>query len=85
MSLSRFGNSSFIHAAHYQAYDKLSLLHRDVSGGNVLIYPRISKMQDGRYRIVFTGLLADWEMAKSIDVTDPRQPERTVSLTTFAD
>ncbi|TFK79242.1 hypothetical protein K466DRAFT_668174 [Polyporus arcularius HHB13444] len=63
--------------AHYQAYDKLSLLHRDVSGGNVLIYPRISKMQDGRYRIVFTGLLADWEMAKSINVTDPRQPERT--------
>ncbi|KAI0689366.1 hypothetical protein C8T65DRAFT_700277 [Cerioporus squamosus] len=63
--------------AHYQAYDKLSLLHGDISGGNVLIYPRVSKLQDGGYRIVFAGLLADWEMAKSTDITDPRQPERT--------
>ncbi|RPD57569.1 hypothetical protein L227DRAFT_551932 [Lentinus tigrinus ALCF2SS1-6] len=63
--------------AHYNAYEKLSLLHRDVSGGNVLIYPRLVKTADGRFKIAFTGILADWEMAKETTITGPRQPVRT--------
>ncbi|RPD57566.1 hypothetical protein L226DRAFT_481758 [Lentinus tigrinus ALCF2SS1-7] len=63
--------------AHYNAYEKLSLLHRDVSGGNVLIYPRLVKNAKGGFMIAFTGILADWEMAKETTITGPRQPVRT--------
>ncbi|KAI0707486.1 hypothetical protein C8T65DRAFT_781158 [Cerioporus squamosus] len=67
--------------AHQQAYKKAKLLHRDISSGNILIYPRIMRVQDQfgaqRLQMTFTGLLADWEMAKPIDTEGPRQPERT--------
>ncbi|RDX46913.1 hypothetical protein OH76DRAFT_1385925 [Lentinus brumalis] len=63
--------------AHYNAYQKLLLLHRDISGGNVLIYPRLVETSDGRFKVEYTGILADWEMAKETTVLDPRQPERT--------
>ncbi|TFK91375.1 hypothetical protein K466DRAFT_632764 [Polyporus arcularius HHB13444] len=63
--------------AHYYAYTELLLLHRDISSGNVLIDPRLGKTSDGRFKVEYTGILADWEMAKETTVLDPRQPERT--------
>ncbi|KAI0689367.1 hypothetical protein C8T65DRAFT_673012 [Cerioporus squamosus] len=63
--------------AHYHAYENLLILHRDISSGNVLIYPRVFKTKSGGFKIEYTGILADWEMAKETTVTDPRQPERT--------
>ena len=69
--------------AHYQAavHPEVGRLHRDVSGGNVLMYPRVHEV-NGSYYLRWTGLLADWEMSKRIP-TEPgkrqqRQPERTV-------
>ncbi|KAH9927521.1 uncharacterized protein BXZ73DRAFT_78546 [Epithele typhae] len=56
------------------------LLHRDISAGNILIYPRLVVTKTSRY-IRLGGMLADWEMSKPIplNVEDdkPRQPERT--------
>ena len=73
-----------ISSAHHDAavHPKVGRLHRDVSGGNVLMYPRVQE-DNGTYYLKWTGLLADWEMSKRIQ-TEPggkrrqRQPERTV-------
>ena len=67
-------------SAHYNAWEHLSILHRDISGGNVLIYPRVVELEDGGFKIEFAGILADWEMAKDPSITDPHQCERMVSL-----
>ncbi|KAI0696504.1 hypothetical protein C8T65DRAFT_583446 [Cerioporus squamosus] len=70
-------------SAHSRATTNAKLLHRDISSGNILIYPRIVWVQEpGQKRNLymrFTGLLADWEMAKSTDPQQQgqRQPERT--------
>ncbi|PIL32477.1 hypothetical protein GSI_05180 [Ganoderma sinense ZZ0214-1] len=66
--------------AHYHAYTKPSnpVLHRDVSGGNLLILPKVVKDARGAAAIKWTGLLADWEMSKPKDYKGHgRQPERT--------
>ena len=61
---------------------KVPILHRDVSGGNILIIPSIIKDDQGA-EIKWTGLLTDWEMSKPRDgatvAPGGRQPERTVS------
>ncbi|TFK83367.1 hypothetical protein K466DRAFT_602927, partial [Polyporus arcularius HHB13444] len=70
--------------AHYTAatIPEKPRLHRDVSGGNVLMYPQILSSK-GQYYMKWTGLLADWEMSKPIPgkpsdgKQGPRQPERT--------
>ncbi|KAI0770656.1 hypothetical protein C8Q74DRAFT_1276729, partial [Fomes fomentarius] len=60
--------------AHRHAY-KAGFLHRDISAGNILLYPRIT--DSGVVKIA--GLLADWELAKRVadDDDEPRQPDRT--------
>ncbi|KAJ8523315.1 hypothetical protein ONZ45_g145 [Pleurotus djamor] len=51
---------------HKQAYTKCGLLHRDISGGNILILP------SGK------GLLIDWDFAVLIDeIKLPKNRERT--------
>ena len=72
-------------AAHFQAAtNKLHpTLHRDISGGNILICPRIVTTKTGTHRVLWGGLLADWEMSKphGDDVhrqVGQRQPERMV-------
>ena len=64
---------------------KIPVLHRDISGGNMLILPQLVKDEDGQRRVAWVGILCDWEMAKPIaEVRSimgselPRQPERTV-------
>ncbi|KDQ32559.1 hypothetical protein PLEOSDRAFT_1032193, partial [Pleurotus ostreatus PC15] len=51
---------------HKQAYEKCKLLHRDVSGGNILL-------------VTNGGLLNDWDMAVKVneDKLGPRAHERT--------
>ncbi|TBU51852.1 hypothetical protein BD310DRAFT_1001106 [Dichomitus squalens] len=58
---------------------KTKLLHRDISGGNILILPKVSKEEDGTRALKWTGILVDWEMSKPLQNTAsrPRQPERT--------
>lgn len=55
---------------HKQAFEVCGVLHRDVSGGNILILPKGG------------GLLNDWDMAVKIEEAKlgPRAHERTVSL-----
>ena len=64
--------------AHKDAWTLLHLVHRDISGGNILIYPRIV-CTAGRRVLVWVGILADWELAKDKRVLKQRQLDRIVS------
>ncbi|KAJ3008141.1 hypothetical protein NUW54_g3266 [Trametes sanguinea] len=61
--------------AHQDAYQKASVMHRDISVGNILIMPPTSKDKESTYR----GLLADWELSKRLDDYEAgaRHPDRT--------
>ncbi|PIL32453.1 hypothetical protein GSI_05155 [Ganoderma sinense ZZ0214-1] len=62
--------------AHEQAY-KLNILHRDISAGNIIIYPKV-EIINGKRSLRWVGLLTDWEMSKRTDQSPRRrQPERT--------
>ncbi|KAJ2965738.1 hypothetical protein NUW54_g14018 [Trametes sanguinea] len=69
--------------AHRDAVEKAEIMHRDVSGGNILIYPHVEQGKT-KHRVRWGGFLADWEMSKSTKVEElqspppPRQPPRTV-------
>ncbi|KAI0631767.1 hypothetical protein C8Q77DRAFT_1211054 [Trametes polyzona] len=67
--------------AHKDAVNKAKIMHRDISGGNILIYPRATSFgNSGKKHVAWRGLLADWELSKPIGgVHDDRarQPERT--------
>ncbi|KAI0648508.1 hypothetical protein C8Q79DRAFT_905631, partial [Trametes meyenii] len=59
-----------------------AIMHRDVSGGNVLIYPKIIYLpKTNKMYVRWRGLLADWEMSKPVSDKEeflrPRQPPRT--------
>ncbi|KAI0763074.1 hypothetical protein BD413DRAFT_616528 [Trametes elegans] len=58
-----------------------NVLHRDISGGNILIHPRFETDDSTSTTfILLGGLLIDWEMAKKIvpgNRRQARQPERT--------
>ena len=61
-------------------------MHRDISGGNILLRPVISyDPKTRKVNIRWQGILADWELAKNIS-TEPqaKQPERTVRTTFIA-
>ena len=68
--------------AHRQAatLPAIPVLHRDISGGNILIVPRVYENNKGAF-VAWLGLLTDWEMSKPISYETSgwaRQPERTV-------
>lgn len=60
--------------AHARAY-VIGLIHRDISAGNILLYP------DGKGR--WAGMLNDWELSNDVR-RDPTpvgpEPERTVHV-----
>ncbi|EJF56406.1 hypothetical protein BD309DRAFT_870656 [Dichomitus squalens] len=59
--------------AHHQAAtrQKTRILHRDISTGNILIYPRVVRLE-GRANpwMMWTGMLTDWELSKPIDAQE---------------
>ncbi|CDO76863.1 hypothetical protein BN946_scf184402.g4 [Trametes cinnabarina] len=67
--------------AHRAAFEKAAIMHRDVSGGNILIYPSVEHAEKEPPAVVWQGLLCDWEMGKSTKVEEsfqlPSQPPRT--------
>ncbi|RPD53828.1 hypothetical protein L227DRAFT_512696, partial [Lentinus tigrinus ALCF2SS1-6] len=63
--------------AHAFAYMRCQYMHRDVSAGNLLIYPEVIRREDGKYGVYWKGLLADWELAKHVDKKTAMQPQRT--------
>lgn len=56
-------------AHHRVATDpQTRLLHRDISSGNVMIYPKIKRHGAARRTsMVWTGILTDWELSKPVD------------------
>ena len=60
------------------------VLHRDISGGNLLIYPTVQSAVDPESKeeirsLQWVGILTDWELSKGVDApSGARQPERTV-------
>ena len=75
---------TFASIAHEQALELCQIMHRDVSAGNILIFPEIVHLSNGGYAIGMKGLLSDWELAKVIpelkSALFASQPERTVSI-----
>ncbi len=80
-------------SAHRDAATDSSLLHRDVSSGNILILPTVicADPERGQWGVLWVGMLCDWELAKLIPIAPvkslARQPHRTVrapELMTFA-
>ncbi|KAH9896024.1 hypothetical protein C8Q73DRAFT_643740 [Cubamyces lactineus] len=68
--------------AHRDAVTKANVVHRDVSGGNILILPKVVHDEaDGSVSVTWKGLLTDWELSKPIHEAEPllrpRQPPRT--------
>ncbi|KAI0696572.1 hypothetical protein C8T65DRAFT_583309, partial [Cerioporus squamosus] len=53
--------------AHADAVAKAHILHGDISAGNVLISPTVIRSeQDGELRVVWKGLLIDWESSRPV-------------------
>ncbi|CDO76136.1 hypothetical protein BN946_scf184332.g6 [Trametes cinnabarina] len=68
--------------AHRDAVQRAKIMHRDISGGNILIYPSIDCGKPKQALcVIWKGILCDWEMSKSTKVEEPlalpRQPPRT--------
>ncbi|KAI1788211.1 hypothetical protein LXA43DRAFT_648708 [Ganoderma leucocontextum] len=64
--------------AHHQAATRpeIRILHRDISSGNMLIYPKVRRDEDTqKCSIVWTGLLTDWELSRPVN--DVQTPSRT--------
>ncbi|KAI0333047.1 hypothetical protein GY45DRAFT_376152 [Cubamyces sp. BRFM 1775] len=70
---------SMVIETHGEAYNRKKLIHRDISAGNVLIYPKVTVGENGELEEDRVPLLADWELAKRVDEPDEkaRQPDRT--------
>ncbi|RXW25086.1 hypothetical protein EST38_g739 [Candolleomyces aberdarensis] len=62
--------------AHEYAYKK-GFIHRDISAGNVLIVVDEKVNDQGDLVSERHGFLTDWELAKRVSDTSPRQQERT--------
>lgn len=67
--------------AHKQAYEKLHILHCDISTGNILLYCTYeSSGEPGKEKKeVWHGLLIDWEYAQGLE-SEALQCERTASV-----
>lgn len=69
--------------AHQAATRNAKIVHRDVSGENILILPSLLRDPATKtMEIKWFGLLVDWELSKPVHdkqaTPRARQPERTV-------
>ena len=64
--------------AHRDAWKSLNLTHGDISGGNILVYPRIGELE-GKRIIMWQGVLGDWELAIDSREMKRRRREKVVS------
>ncbi|KAM5535310.1 hypothetical protein V8D89_010995 [Ganoderma adspersum] len=72
--------------AHHEAMEKSKLIHCDVSSESIVILPTFVQSEDDgdnpTLRVVWRGLLTDWEFAKSIpghgEDQSARQPEKSM-------
>ncbi|KAH9925620.1 uncharacterized protein BXZ73DRAFT_49814, partial [Epithele typhae] len=65
--------------AHRDAFKAGETLHRDISGGNIIVYPRVQVVKSRL--LLWIGLLTDWELAKKTN--SPKiwtQPGRTGTM-----
>ena len=58
------------------ALKKSNILHRDISAGNILLYPKLEEVVDDNDQLVgrtwvLGGMLTDWELAKCITIQYP--------------
>ncbi|KAI0665723.1 hypothetical protein C8Q78DRAFT_944738, partial [Trametes maxima] len=60
---------------HARAYTRYSVLHRDISAGNVIIRPQLRPIsgRPGWNRVIWTGILTDWELAKVVPKDGTKQ------------
>ncbi|KAI0808324.1 hypothetical protein C8Q74DRAFT_1232805 [Fomes fomentarius] len=71
--------------AHADAYEKCKLIHHDISSGNLLILPVLARTPgEADLRVVWTGILSDWEISKPVaesgDAGRARKSQRTGTL-----
>ncbi|KAI0333442.1 hypothetical protein GY45DRAFT_1244915 [Cubamyces sp. BRFM 1775] len=52
---------------HSRAWKEYGILHGDISEGNILICPTITRRKDGKGIVVWHGMLIDWELARFVD------------------
>ena len=63
----------------HRAACEAGYMHRDISAGNILIYPSVIYLKDAKVMAVrWCGVLSDWELAKDASLMVATQPERTV-------
>ena len=58
--------TSFHPLAHGEAAEKANTLHRDISAGNILVFPEVALCPDGKFRVVWRGILVDWELSEPL-------------------
>ncbi|KAI0641593.1 hypothetical protein C8Q79DRAFT_280113 [Trametes meyenii] len=70
-------------SAHHIAYRDHSLLHRDVSAGNVIIRPILvdNPVKPGFKTVAWNGVLTDWELAKVVPKDGSQQRARQPECT----
>ncbi|TFK84016.1 hypothetical protein K466DRAFT_602368 [Polyporus arcularius HHB13444] len=63
--------------AHADAVSNAGVIHCDVSGGNILICPTVVlDPTDGKRRVVWKGVLTDWELSKQLTGEGETKPAR---------
>ncbi|KAI9058411.1 hypothetical protein FKP32DRAFT_1273175 [Trametes sanguinea] len=59
--------------AHREAFLNTNIVHRDISGGNILILPKPHVEPNGQIYIRWRGILLDWELSKP----NPKEGEKS--------
>ena len=81
----RYLDINILDSAHAWAVKNANIIHQDISDGNMLICPTVARGEDGVLRVVWKGVLADWELSKRLtggDDDEAGQPMRNVSIAT---
>ncbi|KAM5536481.1 hypothetical protein V8D89_009917 [Ganoderma adspersum] len=69
--------------AHYDATEKSRMVHRNISSESIAILPTLSEHEDGDNhtpRVVWRGVLADWEFARTAQGHDASHGAESATL-----